>query len=290
MVKYLITAIMLTLSTAAPAKPQQTIIPISAQALSHFDVSQRDINVDEQRRYRIFVAVPRQPAPAAGYPVLYMLDGNAQFPLALNGYRPENGAAPLIIAVGYQSDLAYITAERTRDYTPYSADPDFAQGGQAEAFYQFIQHDLKPWVESQYPIDVKRQTLSGHSFGGLFTLYTLFNHPAAFQRYVAASPSIWWGNGVVIPDRQTLINGSPQSVAITVGEYEEKPDPAAANRPVDPQRLKQLEKRRQVTKARALAQRLQAENVNVTFTLFPGKNHGGVVPDSVNNAVVIAAQ
>lgn len=272
------------------AKPQQVIPPVTEQAKMLFSIHQHDISVDEQHDYRIFIAVPRQPAPEKGYPVLYLLDGNAQFPLAINHYNSDNGPAPLIIAIGYQSELAYITEKRTRDYTPYSPDPDFTHGGKSEAFYQFIEQRLKPWVSNEYHVDPQKQTLAGHSFGGLFTLYTLFNHPDAFQRYVAASPSIWWGNGIVIPNRSPLLNGAPQSVTITVGEYEEKPNPADAGKPVDPERAKQLVKRGQVTKARALAQQLSKQNANISFILFPQKTHGSVIPDAVNTAVIVAGQ
>src|SRR3546814_8321170 len=58
-------------------------------------------------------------------------------------------------------------------------------------------HELKPLIAQRYPVDARRQTLFGHSYGGLFTLYTLFTKPQAFQGYVAASPSIWWYQGYV---------------------------------------------------------------------------------------------
>lgn len=280
----------LTFSTFATAKPQQIIPPVTEQAKSFFTIEQHDISVDSQRNYRIFIAVPRQSAPKEGYPVLYMLDGNAQFPLAVNGYSPDSGPAPLIVAIGYQSELAYITEKRTRDYTPYSPDPEFSQGGKSEAFFQFIEQRLKPWAESKYHIDPKHQTLAGHSFGGLFTLYALFNHPDSFQRYVAASPSIWWGNGIVIPKRSPLIDRPPQSVTITVGEYEESPDPTTSAKPIDPERAKLLAKRRQVTNARTLAQQLTEQHANVSFIVFPAKNHGGVIPDAVNLAVLTAGR
>lgn len=287
MYKYILLSLLALSPMPTFSKPQQIIPPISAQAHQHFTLQTHDMSVDAEHLYRIFIAVPKTPVPESGYPILYMLDGNAQFPLAVNSYTPKNGNAPLIIAIGYQTDLAYITEYRTRDYTPYSDDPEFAQGGKSEAFYQFIQQQLKPWVEQHYSVNKAKQTLSGHSFGGLFTLYTLFNHPEAFQHYVANSPSIWWGNGIVLPQRDPLLIVNPDSITISVGEYEEKPK---SKKPLTPEREKQLAKRSQVTKARAIAEQLKQQGANTTFTLFPKKDHGSAVPDAVALAVEVAGR
>ncbi|GKX58017.1 alpha/beta hydrolase [Leminorella grimontii] len=289
MYKSLIAAALL-FSTGVSAKPSPVIPPIEESARQHFTLSQHDMTSARGYEYRIYVAVPKAPAPASGYPVLYMLDGNGQFPVAVNGYRSENGPAPLIIAVGYPTGVSYNTELRTRDYTPPAEGEAFAKGGQSEAFYQFIEQELKPSITAKYAVDASRQTLAGHSFGGLFTLYVLFNHPQSFQRYVAASPSLWWGKGVVIPKRSPLLTANPKSITMTVGEYEEKPDPTKSNRPVDPERAKRQAERQQVTKARDLAATLAQQGASVNFILFPGKNHGSVIPDAVNTAVAVAAQ
>lgn len=42
----------------------------------HFSVTSFD-SVDGTRHYRVWTAVPNTTAPASGYPILYMLDGNA---------------------------------------------------------------------------------------------------------------------------------------------------------------------------------------------------------------------
>src|SRR3546814_19712655 len=46
--------------------------------------------------------------------------------------------------------------------------------GGADDFLAFIEHELKPLIAQRYPVDARRQILFGHSYGGLFTLYTLF--------------------------------------------------------------------------------------------------------------------
>ncbi|AHF76633.1 Putative esterase [Sodalis praecaptivus] len=281
----IVTLALLMACAGRAAGPRQDITPISDDARRHFTFAQINLQFAAQA-YRLYIATPKSPAPAAGYPVLYLLDGNAHFPLAVNQYRPANGPAPLIVAIGYPSDLAYPLAERTRDYTFAPADGGSGPGGGAAQFYQFLHDQVQPLIAAHYPVDSRRMTLAGHSFGGLFTLYVLFNHPRAFQRYVAASPSLWWNNGAVLPHRQPLVTAAPTSVTLTVGEYEEKPDPRHS---ADGGRQSQLRGRQQVTRARALAEHLQRDGVNSHFILFPGKDHGGVIPDAIDQALRVAS-
>ncbi|MEH0834369.1 alpha/beta hydrolase [Pectobacterium cacticida] len=245
-----------------------------------------------QHAYRIFIAQPRQPAPDGGYPILYMLDGNAQFPVAVNSYDAKNGPPPLIVAIGYPTEKPYDVPARTRDYTPPTtiSDPDFAAGGEAETFYQFLQTTVKPWIEAHYAVNTQKQTLAGHSFGGLFTLYTLFNHTPSFQHYVAASPSIWWGNGVVIPDRTPLLPTPPLSITITVGANEAAMTITPSPPPIDEKQAERLKKRKMVDRAKTLATQLKEQGANTEFIVFPGKGHGDVIPDAIGKAVAIAGR
>lgn len=76
-------------------------------------------SADGQRHYRLWVGKPNRPAPASGYPVLWMLDGNAALG-ALNSQQLAKlaaGPAPLLVAVGYQTGQRIERAGRTYDYT-----------------------------------------------------------------------------------------------------------------------------------------------------------------------------
>jgi len=84
-------------------------------------------------------------------------------------------------------------SRRSLDYTPetdLTADARGRPVGGAGAFREFIVSDLRPAIEADFPVDTSRQTLFGHSYGGLFVLDTFFADPSLFQTYVAASPSI----------------------------------------------------------------------------------------------------
>lgn len=236
--------------------------------------------------YRIFIAVPSVPAPAAGFPVLYALDGNATFPtLALMG-RSRGGRArdpgrvpPVIVGIGYAVDQPYSIA-RGRDYTPPTGSAGPATEGGVELFLDFIERELKPLVATLAPIDPARQALYGHSYGGLCTLHTLFTRPAMFQTYIAASPSIWYGDQAVLANEKELgkrvaaLPAKP-SLMMTVGELEQpKPNAAAQDA-----HTAVAAKRRMVNEARDLAARLQAANTlaRVEFQVLAHENHGSAM-------------
>ena len=64
---------------------------------------------------------------------------------------------------------------------------DDSQTGNGVGFLQFIQKDLIPFIEAEYRADPADRTLLGHSMGGDFAQYTLFNQPHLFQRHVMVS-------------------------------------------------------------------------------------------------------
>ena len=51
-----------------------------------------------------------------------------------------------------------------------------------------------PFVEREYRVDSSYRVLAGASFGGLFTLYAMYTKPELFQAYVAATPTVHFGD------------------------------------------------------------------------------------------------
>ncbi len=155
--------------------------------------------------YRLFLAVPHGPAPAGGWPVLYMLDGNAAFDFL----TPQDLAqAPglVIVGIGYDTDRQFARELRTLDFTapdgpgdglrPDPVHPGRTAGG-AAIFHDRLTGPLRAAAEQGLAIDPARRTLWGHSFGGLFTLYALLARPWGFARHAAISPSIWWDEPLI---------------------------------------------------------------------------------------------
>jgi len=69
--------------------------------------------------------------------------------------------------------------------TPYEERGEEPAG--ADLSVKFLKEELIPFVEKHYRTNSFR-ILHGHSVGGLFTMYTLFNYPDLFTAYIAGSP------------------------------------------------------------------------------------------------------
>jgi predicted alpha/beta superfamily hydrolase len=52
---------------------------------------------------------------------------------------------------------------------------------------------LLPMVEAEYRACPGDRALLGHSAGGMFALYTLWQEPRSFRRFVIGSPPLGWG-------------------------------------------------------------------------------------------------
>ena len=236
-------------------------------------------------RYRILVSAPDVPPPPAGHPVLYALDGNATFPsLALMarmlGWRAAatGQVQPVVVGIGYASERDYDPA-RGRDYTPPGGTA--ATEGGADRFLDFIEQELKPLIRAMVPVDPARQALFGHSYGGLCVLHALFTRPASFQTYLAASPSIWYGERVVLRGEEGLrqrVATMPARPALmlTAGELEQPGGKHGAPGSQNPLAAK----RRMVEEATELAARLRQTPgalSRVQFHLLAHENHGSAM-------------
>lgn len=242
--------------------------------------------------YRILVAVPAGQAPAQGWPVIYALDGATTFAtfrdsVRVQAGRPEaTGARPaVVVAIAYPDPGGVNPARRQRDLTPPVPGQPVATSGGAEPFLDFLEKVVKPAVERDLPIDRRRQTLFGHSLGGLFALHVLFTRPDAFQTYVAASPSIWWNDRAILAEMKAVTwPAVPPAVMVTVGEREQfAPD-------ADVTSVAKLARRRQVDNAAEMAAGLAAMGIDVAFVCFPGENHGSVLPAAISRAVRFASR
>ncbi|WP_158291689.1 alpha/beta hydrolase [Lampropedia puyangensis] len=266
------------LTSAAPAA-----LPFAREHLLHSTAT--------GRHYRIQVSTIGKP-PANGYPVVYVLDGDAMFPVVAAAAQgmwmsaEENRVRPmLIVGVGYAGAHMLDEQARAEDYTPPA--PDLSETGDTRAqrqgggqrFLQFLTEELQPAIAKAYPVDRNEQTLLGHSYGGLFTLYALFSRPEAFRHYIASSPSIWWNKGYINQLREDFSKRYADSSAdlqqrlrLTIGEYEQTPAPTIAD---DSQRAVMMRERAQVDQARAFAQSLQTElpGLSVVLEEYPAQTH-----------------
>ena len=185
MIRCLVATCAIALITAAHAQPAPT--PAAAPGYTMPQTAVWDMTADSGVAYRIFVSFPEGKPPAEGWPVLYVLDGNASFAGFAETRRVQEWSdvgKSIIVGVGYPIDGAY-SPQRADDYTAQHP-------GTRDKFLDFLTGKLRAEVGRRYRINPDRQALFGHSYGGLFALHLLFSRPEAFHAIIAASPSLFY--------------------------------------------------------------------------------------------------
>lgn len=187
--------------------------------------------------YRVLVRIPASPPSAAGYPCLWMLDGDASFPLVFSRSPHQSSGGPqpgpredagVVVAVGFPDGAPFSVDARARNYTP---EPDGETGdlvspafGGAAGFLRFLTEELREAIAARLPLDPARQTLFGFSYGGLFTVDAALSGVGSFQRYWAASPSLWFSNGLLLRRmRAEAPVMAGERLVLTVGRDEQYP-------------------------------------------------------------------
>lgn len=132
------------------------------------------------------------------YPVLYILDGNGHFHhvTGIIRYLSQIRLIPRMMVV------AIPNTNRNRDLLPTTM-AHIQNSGGGDNFLKFIESELIPFVDKNYRTHPYR-ILVGHSFGGLFAVYTLLTKPKLFEAYIAISPSLHWDNLLVLKKAMKL--------------------------------------------------------------------------------------
>lgn len=252
------------------------LVTVTPWQLERSDVMR--ITAPDGQVYRLLVAWPEGTPPAGGWPVLWVLDGEDNFPVAATIARrmarggPRTGIAPgLVIAIDSGS-----LARRVLDYTPAAPGYTIPAGapasglptGGADAFLAFIENQARPQIAARWKIDASRQTLIGHSFGGLLALHALAKG-APFARYVAVSPSFWFGNGVFSRELEAMAPARDKTVLAAAGDQEHGPASGQGER----------------EKVMAL---LAARGVDARFRILPGQSHGTTMMAMMQDGIATA--
>jgi hypothetical protein len=173
------------------------------------------------RTYHVYVRVPEgyDPATAAAYPVVYVLDGDSLWPiLAANHlfltYDDELPEA-IVVGIAYGSFAPEIN-RRDVDFTPQGADVAPEQAG-APAFGRFLKDELLPLIETRYRTDPARRVLFGQSRGGSFVLYSAFSDPDLFWGRIVSNPAFTPGEETYYAGPATALRDDLKLV-VTSGE------------------------------------------------------------------------
>ncbi|SFH41614.1 alpha/beta hydrolase [Pedobacter insulae] len=160
----------------------------------------------EKRRIIVHLPLNYLKEPTKKYPVMYVLDGGNQDIHTSDKISVLAGASiiPECIVVGIMNTKT----SRNRDQTPpfmqtETEDPGSLMGN-GDQFLTFIEKELIPKIDSNYRVNGYK-TLTGHSRGGLFVLYTLLERPALFDARFCYSTPVWRFNDIIIKKIENYI-------------------------------------------------------------------------------------
>lgn len=209
------------LAQQRPVFPQESI-PNTAVRYFHSGIV-RD-------NFRISIALPEDYGSSdSSYPVLYLTDANTGFAMLTQMVRvlqlDKELPKVILVGIGYPTDsLAGVL--RNRDLLPEGITDSVNNKSPAKGgflFLRFIKEELMPFIRKNYRTSIE-SSYAGISYGGLFGLYVLFHAPQTFQRYIIASPSIWFNNLLTMKYEQQYASSHDDLDAIvfmSAGELEE---------------------------------------------------------------------
>jgi predicted alpha/beta superfamily hydrolase len=256
----------------------------------------------------ITIVLPQAAEPGELLSTVYVLDPSFNLKPAaaaadmLGTFATLTGAPfpPLaVVGVGYPAhDPMSVMGLRARDLTPtengfpaeIGASPvPFGFGG-AERFLAAIVDEVIPKTEERFPVRQRVRTLLGHSFGGLFGLYTLFHRPEVFGNYLIVSPSLWWGDRIVLSYEEQWAKEHADlqaNVFLAVGDNEQVVGETWRNESFSTEALKLL---RQVDNVQELTDRLRGRDypsISVESVIFEGEYHLTLLPAAVTRGLLV---
>ena len=116
---------------------------------------------------------------------------------------------------------AYEAQDWNRDYSPWPAPPVFGKesfGGQGKETLAFLNEQLRPHVEEQYP-KAAQSIIAGYSLAGLFSLWAALN--SSFDGAISCSGSLWYPNWLTYL-QQTTISAQAKYFYLSLGDKESK--------------------------------------------------------------------
>ena len=232
----------------------------------------------EDRILNIYLPENYNANDTINYPVIYILDGGMEEDfLHIAGIVRFNtqdwiGRFPRSIVVGIEGNT------RKRDFTFTVSNTDFIekegfskssfpQYGGSGKYMDFIEKELQPYINKTYKTDAKK-TIIGESLAGLITTEILLKRPHLFDDYIIISPSLWWGEQLLLTDAETLLNKNlSKKVNVYLGVPNKEEDIKMYNESEVLQKLLKSNK-----------------NIHLIFDYMPEELHSTIIHQAVYNA------
>lgn len=232
----------------------------------------------EDRIINIYLPENYHESDTIKYPVIYILDGGIEEDflhiVGIVRFNTQDWIArfPRSIVVGIEGNT------RKRDFTFAVSSTDFIekegfskssfpQYGDSDKYMDFIEKELQPYINKTYKTEAKK-TIIGESLAGLFTTEILLKRPHLFDDYIIISPSLWWGDRLLLTDAESLLHKNlSKKVNVYLGVPNKEEDIKMYN------------------ESELLHQHLKSnKNINLIFDYMPEELHSTVIHQSVYNA------
>lgn len=239
--------------------------PECADYINEISIYDKEIN----DTFVIHLALPPEYDSSKKYPMLIMTDGiwRLNDHLELRKQMKQGEIEPIItVSIGYPNGYDYLTI-RERDFLQ---DP--------ESYLHFIVDNLVLYLSQNYPVDSENMTLAGHSYGGYWAFYALFNSDTVgkntFKNYFIGSPSLQASTGSkntasFEEEYHSRNKGLNCNVYVTVGGLEE------------PYFI------RKITDFNEFLKKREYDGLNLTYEIFDDCTHENVYGPSIKNAALL---
>ena len=251
-------AVSVSQQEAASQKEYENVITVGdttqAEAWTQTEIYSPEI----QDTFVVDVCLPQEYDDTKKYPVVYLTDCNwrrEDYKTFTELYESGKIREFILVGIGYPDSYDFDTI-RVRDLLE---NPD--------AFLGMIVNGVMPYVESTYAIDQSDRTFCGASYGGYFTVYSMFQNDGItrglFRNYILASPTFFEStNGLPLADYEDSYNRKygdekfDANIYMSVGGDEDQVD---FIRPIE-KFVKRLEKR-------------EYQGMNLIYKEYEGMGH-----------------
>jgi predicted alpha/beta superfamily hydrolase len=236
--------------------------PNSAQYIQELTIYDEEIG----DTFKVHISLPPDYDATKSYPLMLMTDGIwrlSDHPELRKLMINEEIEDIILVSVGYPNDYDVHTI-RERDLVT-----------QPDLYLQFLVENLVPYLCEHYKVNTQNMTLTGHSYGGYWGLYSLFHSDTIggnkFSNYYIGSPSLQCytvGNKIGVFEEHYYKRSKKLNcnIYMTIGSLENRFKDPVANF------MNQLESRKY-------------EGLDLEYEIIEGYDHNTVFKPSIANTV-----